>query len=319
MSNNAMLLLLALTAAMAGWIVTQLISFIATRNKQRLQERIGAGGREDGGPATPSIVLPKPTDDLEIALANKGLFRGLRRKLAQAYPDVGVTRFLLITVMLALAAFGCMAIVTESIVIGLGAGVMIAMVPFLQLMMRHNRRNRLIEDQLPEALDFLARILRAGHSLATALQMAGDELPEPLAREFAMCYAKHSLGQPLEEVLREMAQRIDVKDVAFFVTAVLIQRQTGGDLAEVLKNISSMVRARIRLKQHVKAITAEGRLVGGILLVLPLFFLVILYVLNPQYAGVLFTTPEGRYMLFGGFVMQMLGMITIRRIVRVEM
>jgi tight adherence protein B len=313
-----MLLLLALTAAMVGWIVTQLISWIATRNKQRLQERIG-GVREDGMPITHSIVLPKTNDDLDQALANKGLLRGLKRKLAQAYPDVGLTRFLMIDVMLALAAFGCMAIVTQSVAIGVICAAMIAMLPFLQLSMRHNKRRRLIEDQLPEALDFLARILRAGHSLATALQMAGDELPDPLATEFHLCYAKHSLGQPLEDVLKEMAQRMDVTDVSFFVTAVLIQRQTGGDLAEVLKNIAGMVRSRIRLHQHVKAITAEGRLVGGILLVLPFIFLVILYVLNPGYAGVLFTTPEGRYLLLGGIMFQALGLYTIRRIVRVDM
>jgi tight adherence protein B len=318
MGNNAMLLLLALTAAMAGWIVTQLISWIATRNKQRLQERIGAS-REDGAAAR-SIILPKANDDLEKALASKSvLFRGLKRKLAQAYPDVGLTRFLLITAMLALAAFGCMAIVTDSVAIGVVCAALIALLPLVQLNMRHAKRKRMIEDQLPEALDFLARILRAGHSLATAMQMAGDELPEPLAGEFQLCYAKHSLGSPLEDVMKEMAQRIDVTDVAFFVTAVLIQRQTGGDLAEVLKNIAGMVRSRIRLQQHVKAITAEGRLVGGILLVLPFIFLVILYILNPAYAGVLFTTPEGRYLLMGGVFLQIMGLITIRRIVRVQM
>jgi tight adherence protein B len=165
-----MLLLLALTAAMAGWIVTQLISWIATRNKQRLQERIGAT-REEGA-AQRSIVLPKPTDDLELALANKSVFRGLKRRIASAYPDVGISRFLLITLMLALAAFGCMAIVTQSVAIGVIAAGLIAMVPFIQVRLRNGRRRRLIEDQLPEALDFLARILRAGHSLATAHQMA---------------------------------------------------------------------------------------------------------------------------------------------------
>jgi tight adherence protein B len=318
MSSNALLRLLALTAAMAGWIVTQLISWIATRNKQRLQERIGAF-REDGTPISHSIVLPKTNDDLDQALAKKSLFRGLKRKLAQAYPDVGLTRFLLIALILALAAFGCMAIVTNSLGIGIVCAGMMGLLPFVQLSIRHGKRRRMIEDQLPESLDFLARILRAGHSLATALQMAGDELPDPLASEFALCYAKHSLGQPLEDVLKEMAQRMDVTDVSFFVTAVLIQRQTGGDLAEVLKNIAGMVRSRIRLQQHVKAITAEGRLVGGILLVLPFIFLVILYLVNPGYAGVLFTTPEGRYLLLGGICLQLLGLYSIRRIVRVEM
>jgi tight adherence protein B len=116
-----------------------------------------------------------------------------------------------------------------------------------------------------------------------------------------------------------MAVHVDVADFSFVATAVLIQRQTGGDLAEVLKNISGMVRARIRLQQHVKAITAEGRLVGGILLALPFVFYFILYLINPGYASQLTSTPEGRYLLAGGLFMQFLGWVTIRRIVSVKL
>src|SRR5206468_4439050 len=116
--------------------------------------------------------------------------------------------------------------------------------------------------------------------------------PAPLGPEFERCYAQHSLGHPLEDALKDMALNIDIPDFSFVVTAVLIQRQTGGDLAEVLKNISGMVRARIRLQQHVKAITAEGRMVGGILLALPFVFFFLLYVVNRSYAEVLIKYPE---------------------------
>jgi len=116
-----------------------------------------------------------------------------------------------------------------------------------------------------------------------------------------------------------MAERVDTSDFAFFVTAVLIQRTTGGDLAEVLTNIGSMVRARIRLAQHVKAITAEGRLVGGILLVLPILFFMILYSINRNYARVLLDTPEGNWALGLAVLFQVLGVITIKRIVSVKM
>jgi tight adherence protein B len=175
------------------------------------------------------------------------------------------------------------------------------------------------DDQLPEALDFLARILRAGHSLATALQMAAEELPDPLASEFRRCYDQHSLGQNLEDTLKEAAQRVDTPDFAFFVTAVLIQRQTGGDLAEVLTNIGGMSRSRIRLQQHVKAITAEGRLVGYILLALPFVFFVVLYAINPAYAGVLLTTDVGQYLVMIAVILQVLGLISIRMIVNVRL
>jgi tight adherence protein B len=172
---------------------------------------------------------------------------------------------------------------------------------------------------MPDALDFITRILRAGHSLATGFQMAGEELPGPLGPEFSRCYAQHSLGQPLEEALKDMAVHVDVSDFSFVVTAVLIQRQTGGDLAEVLKNISGMVRARIRLQQHVKAITAEGRLVGTILLALPFIFFFLLYLVNRSYAEVLIKYPEGRMLLAAGVFLQIMGLVTIRRIVTVKM
>src|SRR5207237_6110404 len=135
------------------------------------------------------------------------------------------------------------------------------------------------------------------HSLSTGLSMMGEELPQPLSGEFRRCYDQHSLGQPLDECMREMARRIESTDFAFFVTAVLIQRTTGGDLSEVLGNISGMIRQRIRLAQSVKAKTAEGRFTGYILVALPAILLGIAYMLNPQYAGVLFKTSSGLKML----------------------
>jgi tight adherence protein B len=208
---------------------------------------------------------------------------------------------------------------TQSIIAGIFAGIVSAMLPFLIVSSKCAKHQKIVEDQLPEALDFLARVLRAGHSLATGLQMAAEELPEPLAGEFRRCYDQHSLGTPLEQSMKEMAERVGTPDFSFFVTAVLIQRTTGGDLAEVLTNIGNMVRARIRLQQHVKAITAQGRLVGYILLVLPVVFYIVLYLLNPRYARVLIDTREGFFFLMGALVLQLLGLISIKKIVSVKM
>jgi tight adherence protein B len=162
-------------------------------------------------------------------------------------------------------------------------------------------------------------VLRAGHSLATGMQMAAEEIPEPLAGQFRRCYDQHSLGTPIEVSMKEMAERVGTPDFSFFVTAVLIQRTTGGDLAEVLTNIGNMVRARIRLQQHVKAITAQGRFVGYILLVLPVIFYVLLYVLNQKYARVLLDTREGFYVLMIALTLQILGLVSIKKIVSVKM
>ena len=157
----------------------------------------------------------------------------------------------------------------------------------------HSRRERTLLDQLPEVLDFLSRILRAGHSLSTGLQMMADELPMPLALRIPQMLRPHSVGQSMEEALKDTAVRVDNSDFGFFVTATLIQRQTGGDLSEVLNNISDMVRQRIRLAQHVKAKTAEGRFTGYILVVFPVIMFCISYYLNPKYAQVLLHTNKG--------------------------
>jgi tight adherence protein B len=182
---------------------------------------------------------------------------------------------------------------------------------------KRSKRQRLLAEQLPEALDFLSRILKAGHSLSTGLQMMADELPQPLAGEFRRAYDQHSLGSPMDECLKETAKRIESTDFAFFVTAVLIQRQTGGDLSEVLNNISGMIRQRIRLQQHVKAKTAEGRFTGYILSAFPAVMFVVAYMLNPEYAGVLIKTSLGLTLLGTAFGLQMMGLYFIKKITTV--
>jgi tight adherence protein B len=172
--------------------------------------------------------------------------------------------------------------------------------------------------QLPEALDFLSRILQAGHSFSTGIQMMSEELPDPLKSEFRRCYEQHSLGQPLEESLKDMAVRIESTDFAFFITAVLIQRQTGGDLSEVLKNISGMIRQRIRLQAHVKAKTAEGRFTGYILVAFPAVMFMLVSFMNPQYAHNLTGTSIGQKMLGTAFGLQMLGLWAIRKLTTVR-
>ncbi len=203
--------------------------------------------------------------------------------------------------------------------IGLIAAGIAVMVPFWRVSAKCKKRLQTLDEQLPDTLDFLARILRAGHSLTTGFQMASEELPDPLASELRLCYDQHSLGAPLEGAMRDMADRVGTSDFAFFVTAVLIQRQTGGDLAEVLTNISGMIRARLRLAQHIKAITAQGRLVGSILLVLPVLFFLILYSMQPQYTGVLVHDRAGLMALGAAAGMQLLGIVWIKRIVAVRM
>lgn len=310
------IILIAITLATFGAMAVQLFFSVLERKKKTLQQRLVAGRGVMDTPYGP--IANKPQQGPE-ALDQIGFLRNFNRKLKRAYPDVILARFLIVVFGIAGMAFFGSYFILQSVMAGLILAAVGSVIPFLVVNSRCNKRHTTLDDQLPEALDFLSRVMRAGHSLTTGLQMAGEEIPEPLATEFRLCHAQHSLGMPLEQSLRETAERVGTPDFAFFVTAVLIQRQTGGDLAEVLTNIGGMIRARIRLQQHVKAITAEGRLVGYILLVLPIIFFCILYTLNPTYARVLLVEREGTYALCLAVGLQILGLLSIRKIVSVKM
>lgn len=200
--------------------------------------------------------------------------------------------------------------------LGVGAGVFI--VPILYFFKRRKKRmNRLIE-QLPDVFEMLSQALRAGHSLASGMQLISKQLPDPAGTEFGRVFHEQNLGLKIEEALRNLAERVSLLDVRFFVTAVLIQRQTGGDLAEVLDKIGSVIRDRIQLFGMVKALTAEGRLSGYVLLALPpLVFFVMLFV-NRDYANMLIDTPAGRMMTTVAIVMQLMGWAMIKKIVNIK-
>jgi len=188
----------------------------------------------------------------------------------------------------------------------------------LWLVWRRKRRlNRLLE-QLPDVFELLSQALRAGHSLASGIQLVSENLPDPIGTEFARVFHEQNLGIKMEDALKSMADRSGQMDVRFFVTAVLVQRQTGGDLAEVLDNIGSVIRERIQLFGMVRALTAEGRLSGWVLLALPVVvFLAELY-LNPDYAGDLLWDETGRFILYAAGAMQLMGMAMIKKIVNIK-
>jgi tight adherence protein B len=320
MGISEFIILISLAAALAAWGVGQWIMSLIHGERQRLQKRLTSEWRTADVDAllNRSIMMDSELQALPPFLARSAFFKKLNQKLLYAFPEAKLTRFLAISCSVAMLVFSGATLMTDSLMMGFFAGVGALYLPMLIVNSRRTRRQRGIAQQIPEALDFLTRVLKAGHSLSTGIQMMGDELPQPIGGEFRRCYGQHSLGQPLEACLRDMAQRIDSSDFAFFVTAVLIQRQTGGDLSEVLRNISAMVRARLRLQQHVKALTAEGRLTGYILFAFPAVLFVISYVMNPGYAGTLLTTDMGHKLLAAAVSMQFMGLFCIRKIVAVK-
>jgi tight adherence protein B len=197
-------------------------------------------------------------------------------------------------------------------------GILVALIPWTWLWNKRRVRLKTFGAQLPDALELVARALRAGHSLAAGMHVVAEEMPSPIADEFGRVYDEQNLGIPLDEAMRGMTERVPNLDLRFFITSVAIQRQTGGDLAEILDKIGYVVRERYRILGQVKALTAEGRLSGVILIALPfLLFLVILH-LKPDYVEKLWTDKDGIKMSIFAIVMQILGAAMIKKIVDIK-
>jgi tight adherence protein B len=257
-------------------------------------------------------------DEVQGLLGKFELFHEVNKTLLQSAPGLTLKKFMYIVLASAVGLMLVVFLVTTGFIVSFVAAVLGATVPFLVLMNKRNRRQKMIADQLPDALDFLSRALRAGHSMSTGFQLMAEELPQPIAGEFRRTYEQHSLGAALEDCLRAAVERVESTDFAFFVTAVLIQRQTGGDLSEVLNNIGGMIRHRVRLQQHVRSKTAEGRFTGYILAAFPAVMFVLSYCMNKEYAGRLLESGLGMMLLGGAFGLQLIGLFVIRRITTVN-
>jgi tight adherence protein B len=190
--------------------------------------------------------------------------------------------------------------------------------PTLYLVRKRSVRLKQFEEMFPEALDLLSRAIRAGHAFQTAMGMVADELKAPVGPEFKKTFDQQNFGLPLKDALHELMQRVAILDVRFFVTAVLIQRDTGGNLSEILDNLAHVVRERFKIRRQVRVHTAHGRFTGYVLLALPGALAVALSFINPELMALLFEQHMGRVMLFGAIVLQVFGFFWIRHVMNIE-
>jgi tight adherence protein B len=197
-------------------------------------------------------------------------------------------------------------------------GGFLAVLPIIWLLMRRKRRLRKFAAQLPEALELIARALRAGHSLAAGMNLVANEMSPPISVELGRAFEEQNLGIPMEEALDNLTKRVPNLDLKFFATAIILQRQTGGDLAEILDKIGHLIRERFQIWGQVQALTGEGRLSGIVLLALPPALFAVVYRMNPDYLMLLFTDDLGKKMLVGGVLMQLFGALVIRKIVNIR-
>lgn len=201
---------------------------------------------------------------------------------------------------------------------GLAGGGLGLSIPYVMLARKKKRRLQKFEKQLPDALDLLARGLRAGHAFPTGLQQVAKEMDDPLGMEFFKTFREFNHGLDLNTALLNLCYRIDLRALSFFTTAVVIQRETGGNLTEILEKISVLIRERFKLTSQIKALTAEGRLSGVILLILPPLLAGMLMVFNPKYESQLFLDPMGHVLIGVALGFQMLGMYWIHKIVNIK-
>lgn len=190
--------------------------------------------------------------------------------------------------------------------------------PFLVLKIKRRRRLNKFEEQFPEALDLISRALKAGHAFATGLKMVADELAEPVGPEFRKTFDEQNFGLPLKDALDNLTMRLPILDVRFFATAVMIQRETGGNLSEILENLGHVVRERFKILRQVRVYTAHGRLTGYVLLGLPAFLGVALMFINPDHMNLLFRERLGQQMIMAAIVMQTVGYLWIQQVIKIE-
>lgn len=198
------------------------------------------------------------------------------------------------------------------------AGIVLFLVPFMWLLNKRRVRLKSFAAQLPDALELVARALRAGHSLGAGMHVVAEEMPSPICDEFGRVYEEQNLGIAIEDALRNMTERVPNLDLRFFVTSVAIQRQTGGDLAEILDKIGYVIRERYRILGQVKALTGEGRLSGVVLIALPFVLFLVMLHIKPDYVQALWTDPLGIKMSIFGIIMQILGAAVIKKIVDIK-
>jgi tight adherence protein B len=209
-------------------------------------------------------------------------------------------------------------LITHMLMVAGVATVFGAVIPYALLRRKRNRRLKAFNSALPDAIDLMARSLRTGHSMNPSIEMIAKQSPEPLSSEFLQVFKQQRLGLPFREALLQMGTRIPSKDLHFLITAILVQKETGGDLTEILDRTSHVIRDRVRIEGEVRTRTAQGRLTGWILSLLPVIMLVLINFVNPGYSAILFHDPTGQKMLYTGGALIILGGLIIRKIVDVQ-
>jgi tight adherence protein B len=242
----------------------------------------------------------------------------IQRVLTQADIKIRAGKFILICAAAAAITGSLLMLLTNSVIfaiLGAAAGVM---VPILYVSIRRNKRFAKFEEKFPEAIELLVRATRAGHPFATAVELIANEAPEPIAGEFRKVFEEQKFGMPIRDAMLNLAERMPLVDVKFFVTTVMLQRESGGNLAEILEKLAYVIRERFKIRRQIRVYTAQGRLTMMILMALPPFMVLWLSITSPEFIKPLFYDPLGHLLILAGVIMQTIGYLLIRKIINIK-
>ncbi|MEM9825812.1 MAG: type II secretion system F family protein [Planctomycetota bacterium] len=310
-------ILVAASVALATTIVMP--SPESTATEDRLSAL--ASRRRGGAGESEQESLLMTSDDADAAsMINKLLenIPALGDYLDQANVKMSPSKFAILCLSMFGAGVAVCVVSPVPILLAPIFGMVLAALPMGWVMWKRKKRLAKFGNQMPEALELLGRSLRAGHSLQAGFGLVANEMHEPLSVEFGRAFEEQNFGIPLDEALEDMATRIPNMDLRFFATAVILQRQTGGDLAEILDKIGHLVRERLMILGQIQALTGEGRMSGAVLLALPPVLFLVMLKLNFEYVMMLFTDEIGRYLLCGALVSQVLGALMIKKIITIK-
>ena len=302
---------------------------VATRKsearRQRLELRVAAALHEAQGDAAKQqqVLLSRQETISGVPVLSRLLgrlqfVRKLDRMLAQADLQITVSRLLLFCVVAGLMAALAAYTVTPSLVVVVALGLAAGAAPVFHVSWVRKKRLRKFLEHLPDALDLMSRSLAVGHAFSESLHQIGAEMPDPVATEFRIAFEEQKLGLPLKLALQHLGERVPLLDLRLCVTAILIQRETGGNLAEILEKVSATMRERFKVMEEFRTMTTASRGSAWILCLLPVVIILATTAINPRHMGVLFSDPRGHYILATAALMQFLGVISIRKILNIK-
>lgn len=315
--------LLSLVTSVVGYL---LVSGRLARKERSVAVRRVSGkerSQEETRPGGPALI--ETSREVSRALATRLLDRlqvrsAIERLLETAALKWGVPGLGHRSLALSVVGFGAVVLVTRNTqpLMALAAGVVAGSLPFLYVRQKAARRLRKFEEQFPDCLEFMARSMRAGHAFSVSLDLVHRESNEPLAGEFRRTFEEQNLGAPLEIVLQKLGQRMPSMDVQFFVSAVLMQKRTGGNLSELLDRLASLIRERFKLRARVRAISAMGVMSGRVLAAIPIAVGVLTFVANPTFGRFFLDDPVGQQLAVAAIALQVIGYLVMRKMVKIE-